>query len=267
MPTHLSRHDIERIERQKRRRQVVVRRRRTRFLAVVAVAMLTVTAYTITSLAKGSTAQVSDAELLVAEQQSADGPVDPTGPTYPIFARLDDKNLALPVAAKNVTIIAYHPLMDERGIAFTPKGTKVNGGVLSRGFSRLFSSDSSIKYYVLESKTPSLGDTGSVDIGAPAGTPIVAPVSGVVTGVTEYLLYGKYSDVQVDIAPDGVSDATLSILFVDEPAVTIGQTVEAGKTQLGKVREPAGELGDRIAELTHDSGGHIHMEMMRGTPQ
>jgi hypothetical protein len=120
---------------------------------------------------------------------------------------------------------------------------------------------------MLESTTPGLGGIGSVDVGAPTGTPIVATVSGVVTGVTEYLLYGKYTDVQIDIAPDGVSDATLSILFVDEPAVTIGQTIEAGKTQLGLVREPAGELGARIAELTHDSGAHIHIQVMRGTPQ
>jgi len=264
MSAHLSRHHIER---EKRRRQVVVRRRRTRFLAIFVVAILAATAYTVTSLAERSTAQVSPAELLVAEQRSPDGPVDPTGPTYPVFARLDDRNLSLPVAAMNVTIIAYNPLLDERGIPLTPNGTRVNGGLVSRALNSVFSSDSSIKYYVLDSATSSLGGIGSVDIGAPTGTPIVAPVSGVVTGVTEYLLYGKYSDVQIDIAPDGVSDATLSILFVDEPAVTIGQTIEAGKTQLGLIREPAGELGARIGELTHDSGAHIHIQVMRGAPQ
>jgi len=243
-----------------------VRQRRIRFFAIFVVATLAVTVYTVTSLAERSTAQVSEAELLVTDQHPDGGPVDPMGPTYPIFARIDDRNMALPVSAGDVTIIAYNPLLDERGIPLTPNGNRINGGVISRTLGRLFSGDSSINYYVLEGTAAGLGDTGSVDIGAPTGTPIVAPVSGVVTGVTDYMLYGKYADVQVDIAPDGVSDATVSILFVDSPAVTIGQTVEAGKTQLGTVREPAGELGARLAELTHDSGSHIHIQVMRGAP-
>jgi len=264
MQAHLSRHYIER---QKRRRQVIVRRRRIRFLAILVATVLAATAYGVTSLADRSTAQVTGTELLVAEQQAAGGPVDSNGPTYPVIARLDDRNLVLPVAAGNVTIIAFNPLLDERGIPLTPIGTQANGGVVSRLLGAIFPSASSINYYVIKGEGRALDKTGSVDIGAAAGTPIVAPVSGVVTGVTEYLLYGKYQDIQIDIAPDGLGDATLSILFVDEPAVTIGQTIEAGKTQLGKVRAPAGELGARIAELTHDSGSHIHIEVMRGAPE
>jgi murein DD-endopeptidase MepM/ murein hydrolase activator NlpD len=246
---------------------VVVRQRRRRFLLLFVLAVLAVTAYAVTELADRSTAQVSQAELLVAEEKPADGPVDPNGPTHPVFARLDDRNLVLPVAARSATIIAYEPLIDERGIPLSPAGTRINGGVVSRSIARVFSGDSSIKYYQFEAEGRSLSKTGSVDVGAAPGTPIVAPVSGVVTGISEYLLYGKYEDIQVDIAPDGVSDATVSILFVQEPVVTIGQTVEAGKTQIGLVREAAGDLGARLAEHTHDSGSHVHIQVMHGLAQ
>jgi len=261
MPAQLSRHQIAR---QKHRRRVVVRRRRVRFLALFLASILAVSVYTVTKLADRSTAQVTGTELLVTEASAATGPVDPEGPTFPVFARLNDRNLVLPIAARSATIIAYHPLGDERAAALIPTGVQTNDGVVSRTISRVFSGSSSIEYYVLKNEGRTQDDTGSVDIGAPAGTPIVSPVSGVVTGVTEYLLYGKYVDVQIDIAPDGISDVTLSLLFVDQPAVTIGQTVEEGKTQLGKVREPEGDLGARIAEYTHDSGSHVHLQVTRG---
>lgn len=226
--------------------------------------VLAVTAYAVSTLAERSTAQVTGEELLLADSSAATGPVDPDGPTHPVFAQIQDRNLVLPVAARDATIIAYHPLGDERAVALTPIGAKANGGVVSRSIARVFSGDASVHYYVLKGEGRSMADTGSVDIGAAAGTPIVSPVSGVVTGVTHYLLYGKYADVQVDIAPEGVGDVTLSLLFVDEPAVSIGQTVEEGKTQLGKVRQPEGDLGARIAEFTHGSGSHVHIQVTRG---
>lgn len=243
---------------------MIVRRRRVRFLALFVASVLAVTAYAVTTLAGRSTAQVTGTDLLLAEDSAVAGPVDPDGPTHPVFARLLERNLVLPVAARSATIIAYHALGDERAVPLVPSGLQVNSGVVSRSISRVFSGESSVHYHVLKTEGRNPSDTDSVDIGAPAGTPIVSPVSGVVTGVTEYLLYGKYVDVQIDIAPEGVGDVTLSLLFVDEPAVTIGQTVEEGKTQLGKVREPQGDLGERIAEHTHDAGGHVHLQVIRG---
>jgi hypothetical protein len=264
MSAHLS---IDPHERRRRRREVVVKQRRRRFLVLSLLIMIAVTAYTVTELADRSTAQVAEAGLLVTEDRPPDGPVDPNGPTHPVFARLDDKNIVLPVEARDATIIAYQPLLDERGIPLSPNGARVNGGFVSRSIARVFSGDSSVKYHLLKSDGRSLSNTGSVDVGAAPGTPIVAPVSGVVKGVSEYMLYGKYPDIQVDIAPDGVSDATLTLLFVDEPTVTIGQTVEAGKTQIGLVREASGDLGKRLAEYTHDSGSHVHIQVMRGVAQ
>ena len=76
-------------------------------------------------------------------------------------------------------------------------------------------------------------------------------------GVKSYRLYGKYDDVQVDIRPKGTNDAIISLLFIEDPVVQIGQTVEAGKTQIGKVRAAQGDLGERLAGYTHDDGARV----------
>jgi murein DD-endopeptidase MepM/ murein hydrolase activator NlpD len=222
---------------------------------------LAATAYGVMSLANRSTAQVSESELLVVEQ-SGTRPVDGSE-GHPVFARLDDRNLVLPVAAGDATIVAYHSLSDERAYSLSPVGSQVNSGVVSRGLERVFSGEAAVRYYLLKASGRSGADTAAVDVGAAPGTPITAPISGRVTAVKPYLLYGKYEDVQIDLEAEGLSGVEVSLLFVDEPAVTIGQTVVAGKTQLGKVRAAQGDLGQRLSKHTHDSGSHVHLQVTR----
>ena len=56
---------------------------------------------------------------------------------------------------------------------------------------------------------PGQPDTAA-DVGALAGAPVVAPISGTVLKVKAYKLYGKYDDVQVHIGPDGTPTSTSS---------------------------------------------------------
>jgi len=224
-------------------------------------------AYVVMSLANSTAAQVPEAELLAADQISTMNPVDAAGAQHPVFSRLGDTNLVLPVPAQDATIIAYLPLSDEGAESFTPVGEQVNGGVVSRSIEAVFAGDASVRYYILRGSGRVVTETGAVDVGAPPGTPITSPVSGVVVAVKTYKLYGKYDDVQVDIRPEGTSGLTLSVLLLEDPAVCIGQTVDEGKTQLGKVRAPQGDLGERLAELTHDEGSHVHLQVTKDAPQ
>ena len=192
---------------------------------------------------------------------STNGPVEASGESRPFFASLEGQNLVLPVAARDATVIAYQPADDERAVPLEPVGRQVNGGVVSRSIGRVFSQDSSVRYYVLEGDGRVVAPTGAVAIGAPAGSVITSPVSGEVTGVKRYRLLGKYDDIQIDIRPAKVSGVTISLLFVAEPAVSIGQTVVAGTTQIGTVRDAPGDLGAKVAALTHDSGSHVHIQV------
>jgi len=247
----------------RRHRDALVRKRRLRLLGAIVLVLTVATAWTVMSLADNSTAQVADAELLVPATPSDSSPVDSLGSEHPVFCRLDGKNVVLPVPAGTATIIAYSPLSDERAFPFTPIGERVNESAVARGLSRVFSGDSTIRYHVFSTKGRVVAETAAVAIGAPEGTPVMSPVSGEVVAVKEYKLHGKYDDVQIDIRPQGVSDVIISILLLDEPAVIIGERVEAGKTCLGEVRAPVGELGSRIAEITRDSGSHVHLQVTR----
>jgi len=244
--------------RRKRRQAIVYRRRRIRFALGFTLFCLVVAGLVIALSAGGSREQVSAQTLLAGGEPSRLGPVVATGEERPAFARLKDRNLLLPVAARDVTIIAYQPLSDSRAVSLSPIGEQVNANGLVRFFRGLFSGEAAVRYYLLD------GDEGeptsSVLIGAPPGSPVTSPVSGIVTAVKQYKLYGKYDDVQIDIRPEEMSSVTLTLLFIDEPAVTIGEVVTAGKTQLGKVRECPEQLGAALSPYTHDSGSHVYMQ-------
>ena len=83
-------------------------------------------------------------------------------------------------------------------------------------------------------------------------------------GVREtYYLFGKYEDVQIDIRPEELGGTIVTLLFINDPAVTIGERVEAGKTLLGKVRRCPEEMGKILSDYTHDSGSHVHLQVLQ----
>lgn len=256
MLLHVPAHEAER---RRRCRQAVIRQRRMRFVTLLAFLLITTGSFATLALARRTTVQIPKDEQLVSA--TVGGPVEASGETRPFFARLRGQNLVLPVAAKDATIIAYQPAADERAVPLEPMGTQVNGGVVSRSIHRVFSNDSPVRYYALQGTGRVVAATGAVDVGAPAGSVITAPVSGEVTGVKRYRLLGKYDDIQVDIRPAKVSGVTITLLFVAEPAVTIGQSVIAGQTQIGKVRGVQGDLGAKLRPYTHDSGSHVCIQV------
>ena len=209
--------------------------------------------------AGGDTTQVDAQTLLVSDARSQTAPVAATGEEHPAFARLGDRNLLLPVAAGDATIIAYQPVSDERALALSPIGDQANSNALVRFFRGIFSGEPSVRYYLFPGEGGKI--TSSVMVGALAGSAVTSPVSGTVTAVKSYKLYGKYDDVRIDISLEEMSGTTISLLFVSDPVISIGEVVTAGKTQLGKVRECPAELGATLAEYTHDSGSHVFLQV------
>lgn len=245
--------------RRKQRRASVYRRRRIRFGVGFVVFCLVVAVAIVVITANGPASTAGAESLMAGASSTASSPVAVGGTKYPAFARLGNRNLTLPVAADDATIIAYQPISDERALALTPFGDRINANVVLGFFRGIFAGEAVVRYYQLggEGSVP----TNSVLIGAPAGSAVTAPVSGTVTGVKEYKLYGKYDDVQITIRLEDLSGVAVSLMFVTDPAVSIGQQVSAGKTLLGKVRECPPELSAVLATYTHDSGTHVHMKV------
>ena len=236
------------------------RRRRIRFaVGFISACVVIVVIVIVAVAASRNNSQVSSEELLAGGTRSPTAPVSATGEERPAFAKFGDGNLLLPVAAADATIIAYQPVSDDRAVALTPIGQKVNANAFVRFFRNLFSGEPSMRYYQLEGEEGE--PTTSVLVGAPPDSPVTSPVTGVVTGVREYLLFGKYEDVQIDIRPKETGGVTVTLLFIDNPAVSIGKVVRAGETQLGTVRRCPEEVGKTLATYTHDSGSHIYLQV------
>lgn len=245
--------------RRKRRLQTVYRRRRLRFALGFAVFCLLIAGVVVAITASGTTKRVSAEALVAGGARPESAPIAGGEHGYPAFARFGDRNILLPVSADDATIIAYRGVSDERAVALTPIGDQANANALVRFFRAVFSSDPMVRYYLIGGAKGE--GTTSVLVGAPVGSAVVAPVSGVVTGVKEYLLHGKHTDVRIDIRPEKSSGTTLTLLFIADPVVSIGEVVTAGKTKLGEVRECPAELGKAIAVHTHDCGAHVHLQV------
>ena len=245
--------------RQKRRLAQVQRRRRLRLAVAFGVLSLVVACVVIVAIAGGSTERVGPQAYLVNGERSPSAPVAINGEPHPAFARLDDRNLLLPVARADATIVAYQAVSDERAIEVNPIGERANANALIRFFRGIFSSEPLVRYYILDG--PYGGRPTSVMVGARVGSPVTAPISGSVVAVKEYMLYGKYPDVQIDIKPEQTSGVTLSLLFIEDPVVSIGDIVTAGKTQLGKVRSCPEDLGESLSVYTKEAGAHVYMQV------
>ena len=223
------------------------------------VVCLIVAGIVIAFTAGGTTQQVGAQGQLVGGARAPSAPVAADGEQQPAFARLGDRNLLLPISAHDATIIAYEAVSDERAVVLTPIGEQANANALVRFFRGIFSSPPAVRYYLLDGGAGPV--TTSVLVGAAAGSPVYAPISGTVTAVKDYMLFGEYPDVQVDIHPEKTSGTTVTMLFINDPVVSIGDIVTAGKTQLGVVRECPEQLGRKLATYTHDSGSHVYMQI------
>lgn len=241
------------------RKATIYRRRRIRFiLGFVTACVLIVVIVVVAMAASRNRTQVSPEELL-AGGRSPTAPVSATGEARPAFARFGNENLLLPVSAANATIIAYQPVSDEKAVPLTPIGQRVNANAFARFFTDLFSSEPSVRYYQLPGEAGE--PTTSVLVGAPPDAAVTSPIDGVVVGVREYLLFGKYEDVQIDLRPTGMGGITVTLMFISDPAISIGQRVDKGKTLLGTVRRCPEEVGKVLADYTHDTGSHVYLQV------
>ena len=163
--------------RRNRRKETLYRRRRIRFAVGFAVVCLAVAGVIIAVTAGGSTAQVSSQGLLAGTDPSTAAATTADSEGHPAFARLDDRNLLLPVRGEGRH---HHRLPAGRptsqAVSFSPIGEQANSNAVVRFFRGIFSGDPAIRYYLLpgEGGTP----TGAILVGAPAGCPVTGPDLG-----------------------------------------------------------------------------------------
>ena len=172
----------------------VRRARRTAALAVVACVCLVV--LLLTAFGSGKTAEVTNTGPAPAQRLLPAGP-----PRAQIVALQDTLRIQLPINQSRVTAIGYHS-SGTSALALDPIGTQANAGLLKRFVNRFFG-DSAPGSATTRSAAESGPETGGLDVGAPTGTDVYAPVDGSVMAVSDQIVNGKPYGVRIDIQPSG----------------------------------------------------------------
>ncbi len=164
-----------------------------------------------------------------------------------VIAEAEGVEIHLPVDPERVTAVLYLPVNSPAAVAFEPAGDVDSEQAPRRGRSG--------------------PETGGLDVGAPAGTAVYAPVDGTIVGVADYVVGGSRQGYEVIIQPGAATGSVLRVNHLEAGGAVarpvVGDTVTAGETVIGRVRDFAPVVEQEIAEFTQDAGNHVHIEMIR----
>jgi hypothetical protein len=182
----------------------------------------------------------------------------PAGPPTPMTVALHGGlRIQLPVAQTRVTAVGYHSSNDG-GLQLAPLGHQGNEGALARLAHRIFGGGHGrFVYYQLSG-----GETDVLDVGAAAGTDVYAPVDGTVIGISDFVLNGRAYGSRIDIQPSAAPSLVVTLTqLTPDPALTVGTTVSASTTKVGRVIDLSGVEKQALARYTQDAGNHVSVEL------
>ena len=129
--------------------------------------------------------------------------------------------------------------------------------------------DEDLTTLVMPSRGRAAGPSTAMDIAVAPDEVVHAPVTGTVTKVVPYALYGRVDDLMLVLEPEDRPDLRLHVLHVDSPLVQVGDRVEAGRTPLA-ARARALPFPSQIDPVTEAEVGtatpHVHLELRRHDP-
>lgn len=171
------------------------------------------------------------------------------------FAEVEGLVLQLP--DPQTILVAFHEASRAEALALTPLGQLMSNDNPSK-----FSAGEDVAgppYRVLTSRGRPRPATSAADLVLPTGATVSAPVSGTVTEVLEYSLYGRLQDWRVVISPAGRPELAVVVIHLESPAVAVGEHVQAGVSALGTVRELP--FGSHVDDYLDEPHPHAHLEV------
>ncbi|MBD0347514.1 MAG: hypothetical protein ICV59_00050 [Thermoleophilia bacterium] len=184
----------------------------------------------------------------------------PARPLPQVIAVRGALRIELPIAQSRVTAIGYHAA-STGGLALDPVGRPANEGLLSRLAHRLFGGGGGgLRYYQLGGSGGA--DTAVLNVGAPPGTDVYAPVDGTVVGISDYIVSGGKYGVRIDIQPAGAPSLVVSLTHLrPDPALEIGSSVASTVSKIGTVLDLSRVEEQALARYTQDEGNHVALEV------
>lgn len=189
---------------------------------------------------------------------TADGQV--AQPSTRPFARVDDVVVLLPAEAP--VVVGYHEASSPDALELTPVGRLVSNHNTTK-FDPPPDDETGSDYLVLSSRGRPNPATSSVDIVVRDETPVLSPVTGTISDVRSYYLYGEYLDHRVEVTPDEAPHLRVVLVHLDAVGVATGDRVVGGQTPLAAsgMRFPFASQIDR--ETEPERWPHIHLEVKR----
>jgi hypothetical protein len=182
-------------------------------------------------------------------------PIDPNnaGPDT-VLAEAAKVGISTPIRPASLSGLGYHP-EGESLAAMEPRGKNLSAnafmGLLSRG-----ETQEEIHYYVMDAAGREGPQTGALDVGAPTGTTVYAPVTGTVTAIRPDPMVENAN--VVEIKPDANPNVRVNVSLVQSDGnAGVNDHVTAGITELGTVADSAQVLDPQLSSYTSDPGNHV----------
>ena len=172
--------------------------------------------------------------------------------------------IQMPVAQSRVTAVGYHATSGG-AMALSPVGRQANAGLLARIARRLLGTGGTgLSYYLLGgSDGPA---TAVLNVGAPPGTDVYAPVDGTVVGITDYVISGRKRGARIDIQPSGAASIVVSLTHLrpDPGADVSARRSPRRARRSGRCSTSPNVERQALARYTNDAGNHV---ASRSTPR
>lgn len=155
-------------------------------------------------------------------------------------------------------MVGYHQAGSRRALALHPRGSPIT----NRNVGRYAAPPPTpgLDYAILWNRHRGTHPTSAADLAMVPGHPVPSPVSGTVTRVRPYALYGRYPDLMVTIVPDGAPDRKVVVMHLDVTTVKVGDRVVAGHTPIAK-RARRLPFPSQIDKLAGPGTVHVHTEI------
>lgn len=193
--------------------------------------------------------------------QSLAGPLSSEAPIAApgtrAFAQVGGLTLHLP--ARRPGGIAYHEASRARAVMLTPLGRCVRNENRTK-FQRPPPTPGP-RYVVMSSRGRGRPATSAVDVAMTTGAKVLSPITGTVSRVKRYRLYGVYRDFRLSLQPAGQAELRTIVLHVSDLRVRPGSVVVAGVTELGSVR--SFPFRSQVNDYFGRGTPHVHVEVQR----
>lgn len=188
---------------------------------------------------------------------------------YPAVARIPPTGVTiyLPAEVNKVVTIGYHEAERPTTYSVQPLGYCVGNENEKKMDPSVSVAKGELPFLVLNTRGRRASATTAIDIAVLPGAEIKSPVTGEVTKIKLYYLYGKYADYHVEIMPEGHPEMRVALIHLDGLRVKVGDRVEHGVTTLGSIRQFKQYIRSQIDRYTGVSFGHVHLQVNPFTEQ